>query len=235
MAKKKPGMTGAEWLACTKPKTLLRSARSRISDRKRRLFAAACCRRIWNLLPDERSQRAVETVEQFADGTATLEDLSAAEKAAAAAEEATTAEGHRDAANAVFAIACPDVGWDIAETIVGCVANAIRAAGGRGAAAEEEAAQVALLRDIVGNPFRRPPVVDPDVLAWQNGLIVNMAQAIYDDRTLPAGILDAARLGVLADALEDAGCTDEAILKHLRGSGEHARGCWILDLLLNRE
>ncbi len=34
------------------------------------------------------------------------------------------------------------------------------------------------------------------------------------------------RIAVLADALEEAGCTDPAILSHLRGPGPHVRGCW---------
>jgi hypothetical protein len=39
---------------------------------------------------------------------------------------------------------------------------------------------------------------------------------------------------VLADALEEAGCTDADILGHLRAAAPHARGCWAVDLLLGR-
>jgi hypothetical protein len=39
--------------------------------------------------------------------------------------------------------------------------------------------------------------------------------------------LDPLRLQVLADALEDAGCTDADVLGHLRGPGVHVRGCWL--------
>jgi hypothetical protein len=38
----------------------------------------------------------------------------------------------------------------------------------------------------------------------------------------------------LGDALEEAGCSDEEILAHLRGPGPHVRGCWVVDLLLNK-
>src|SRR5262245_10368130 len=39
-------------------------------------------------------------------------------------------------------------------------------------------------------------------------------------------------LPVLADALEEAGCTDQIILDHLRRTGPHVRACWAVDLLL---
>jgi hypothetical protein len=52
---------------------------------------------------------------------------------------------------------------------------------------------------------------------------------------IPEGRLDNARLAVLADALEDVGCTDQEILQHLRAPGVHVRGCWALDLLLLKE
>ena len=77
-----------------------------------------------------------------------------------------------------------------------------------------------LLREVVGNPFR-PASLGP---AERRGAIEKIAQASYDD-------LDFSRLPVLADALEEAGCADEAVLAHLRGPGPHARGCWALDLV----
>jgi hypothetical protein len=46
--------------------------------------------------------------------------------------------------------------------------------------------------------------------------------------------LDTVRLAVLADALEEAGCADADLLVHLRGPGPHARGCWVLELLLGK-
>ena len=81
-----------------------------------------------------------------------------------------------------------------------------------------------LLHDLFGNPFR-PPAVTPEWLAWQAGLIPALARGIYDERRF-------GEMPVLCDALEDAGCADEAILAHCRGPGQHARGCWLLDALL---
>ena len=61
-----------------------------------------------------------------------------------------------------------------------------------------------------------------------------MATAAYEVRTLPAGTLDPDRLAILADALEDAGCTNADVLDHCRGAGPHVRGCWVVDLLLGK-
>jgi hypothetical protein len=91
--------------------------------------------------------------------------------------------------------------------------------------------QSALLRDLLGpRPFR-PVALDP---AWRTPDGLSLAQAAYEHRALPAGTLDPARLGLLADALEDAGCDNPDILGHLRGPGPHVRGCWAVDLLLRK-
>jgi hypothetical protein len=90
------------------------------------------------------------------------------------------------------------------------------------------------MRDIFGNPFRPAPAVDPAWLAWRGGVVRELARAAYENRRLPEGTLDPARLSLLADALEDARCTDAELLGHLRGPGPHVRGCWAVDLVLGR-
>src|SRR5262249_27242288 len=92
-----------------------------------------------------------------------------------------------------------------------------------GAGSGERAGQAALLRCVLGNPFRRV-AVDPAWRTWDGGTIPRLARAAYDDRGFDC-------LPVLADALEEAGCTDAAMLEHLRGPGPHVRGCWVVDAL----
>jgi hypothetical protein len=87
-----------------------------------------------------------------------------------------------------------------------------------------------LLRDIVGNPLH-PVTLDP---ACRTPAVISLATATYEERELPSGHFDSARLGVLADALEDAGCNDPVILGHLRGPGPHYRGCWAVDAVLGK-
>jgi hypothetical protein len=80
----------------------------------------------------------------------------------------------------------------------------------------------------------RPPL-DPAWLTWNAGTVKRLAEAVYDQRALPAGTLDGAMFAVLADALEEAGCRDSDVLSHCREQGKvHVRGCWIIDLLLDR-
>jgi hypothetical protein len=63
---------------------------------------------------------------------------------------------------------------------------------------------------------------------WNDGAVVKLAESIYTERAFD-------RLPILADALEDAGCTDAAVLDHCRGPGPHVRGCWVVDLVLGKE
>jgi hypothetical protein len=241
-------MTQAEWLASTDPTPMLGwlrgRARSHQSNRKLRLFASACCRRIWPLLTDERSRRGVEVGERYVDGLASQEecDLAARESHAAAAalckiESARSADGgvcswlgDNSAWYAASAASkVPDYGRfrgpaDAAE-------NAVYVAANRKA---EESVQATLLRDVIGNPFRPSPHLPPAVLAWNDSTVRRIAEGIYEERQLPAGTLSAARLAILADALLDAGCEDEDLIAHCRGDGPHVRGCWAVDLILGK-
>lgn len=90
---------------------------------------------------------------------------------------------------------------------------------------------LAMLAFLEGNPFRTAPF-DSE---YRPPLAFGLTRAAYDNRTLPEGTLDPARLAALADDLEAAGCTDSEVLGHLRLPGLHWRGCWPLDLLLDKK
>jgi hypothetical protein len=94
--------------------------------------------------------------------------------------------------------------------------------------------QCALLRCLLGNPFRPLQLIALSLLKWRDATVVRLAQAAYQDTSPPDGTLDSTRLAVLADALEEAGCTQADLLDHLRGPGPHVRGCFVLHLLLSR-
>src|SRR5215204_2174043 len=79
-------MTELEWLGGSDPAPLLHFLREQqVSERKLRLLACACCRRIWHLLPDPRSRLAVEVAERYADEQATLKELARARTQASVA------------------------------------------------------------------------------------------------------------------------------------------------------
>jgi hypothetical protein len=228
-----------EWLECTESEKMLELLRSKASDRKLRLFVCACCRRVWHQLFDKQSRRAVEVAERLADGQADPAEVAAARTEMeelirrreqewpeeASFSEAALLYGHVDRLPRMLAQSALEEG--VTTQWTGLAAD-FRAAG-----PADHRPLVAFLHDIFGNPFR-PVTIAPAVLAWNDAAVVRLAQAAYDERHLPAGTLDNGRLAILADALEEAGCTDADILGHLRGPGPHVRGCWPLDLCLGK-
>jgi hypothetical protein len=217
-------MTEAEWMRCTDPDPMLEflRVRSKSSDRKLRLFAVACCRSIWRLLPEERSKKAVEVGERYADGLATEKERRLAQTAARRGAEAA---GQPSGMMAPYWAAA---GRNSSSPTFAPTHSAYHA---RLALRRQLTRQARLLRDIVGNPFR-PVSFDP---AWRTRPVLALTHAAYDNRTLPAGTLDTDCLAILADALEDANCSDAPILEHLRGPGPHVRGCWVVDAVLGKE
>jgi len=228
-------MTEREWLTCSDPSLMLTELAGRVSERKLRLFAVACCRHIWHLLEDPLSRAAVEVAERYADGLADLRELAAAKAVAAKPKGGGATAAHWvvcpnlpgaivdlcDAAVSASAEnAAPSMPKNVAEANAWDVAY--RAAQARGA--QEQAHH---LREVLGNPFRPSPG-KRGWLTWRGGLLRSMARQIYDSGNF-------SDLPVLADALEDAGCSDADLLAHCRDGGAHVRGCWALDLLLEQE
>jgi hypothetical protein len=218
-------MTEAEWLECDDPAAMLTFLRGRISKRKCLLFGCACERRLWDQRDCEREK--VEATERYADGEGPADDVLAALEVIGI--DGVTLEDVTD---------MDPVGWaeEGAYDAADYAANVAR----RGeededawdaAFAAERAVQVVLLRDAAGDPFRPRPGTGP----WVTPAVVSLAEAAYAERHSSSGCLDVQRLAVLADALEESGCADDAILSHLRAPGPHVRGCWVIDLLLGRE
>jgi hypothetical protein len=252
-------MTEEEWLTSADPHAMLDFLRGtgQANDRKLRLFACACCRRVWYLL-DEHSRAAVEVVERNTDGLSEIDIWAVAEM-----EERL---GDQRASQPLLIELPP--WWQVVMTLlsgrtewvkrlVSWIARSLHAeandtqaalrstpgdevraaraawAAAQAATTQEQASQCDLLRDILGNPFR-PVAVDPAWLAWHGGAVVRLARTAYEKRDLPSGRLDGARLAVLADLLEEAGCDNQDILNHCRGPHVHVRGCWVVECLLGK-
>jgi hypothetical protein len=251
-------MTEAEWLACSDPRQMLTYLveKDKLSSREARLFAVACCRRLWPLLTDQSHRQIVELAERHADGMVGDTDLAAARQAlprnaphsahqaaqaAAITPDDETIQGHDyfpyavPAARAAFAAAAETAtqarwirGWSLAgEPGRGGAFSAAQSRVLDDADQAERVAQCQLLRDIVGNPFRELRV-QPTWLTWNDGEVVRAARAIYEEGRF-------ADMPRLADLLEQAGCTDEVVLSHCRSGEQHARGCWLLDCFLGKE
>jgi hypothetical protein len=252
-------LTLADWMRWPDPGPLLEVLRGKGSTRKWRLFAVACCRRFAYLITDERSRRAVEVAARHADGAASDEDLETARAAAEEAEREAFWASHAAEAEANF---CDTPEYRaIAERYAAADAAlwAARRELGPDRAAEfalsvEAELAAELLRDLFGDHFGptggqgrwlprwlayanehwcllpTPRRVDirPHWLACNDGAALRLARDAYDAEAFGS-------LPVLADALEEAGCTDEALLSHLRSPGPHYRGCWALDLILDKE
>jgi len=249
-------MTEGEWLHSANPAAMISHVRGMAARRKVRLFACALARLNWRLLYHRGSQYAVEVAERFVDGQATHAELANAHEQArrptteydflpalwecgtawAAVPEQvekllllevfsqadlkrTYSEHERigDPVKRESVLAAADLAY--------CAANnlALYAPALLRAITILQAPAPALVRDIFGNPFR-PVTLDP---AWRTATVVALAETIYTDRAFD-------RLPILADALEEAGCTSADLLNHCRQPGEHVRGCWALDLLLQK-
>lgn len=248
-------MNEEEWFICTEPNLMLahlqRQFGCRALRRKNRLFICACRRLGWDLTstPDERI--AIEVAERFADGQVTHAERDTARKKFRAihvhhhvfrlglirnlppVKPLTASE-----MLAMFACESDKRLFDAAMQTVALVVQAwTEAALGPNARqrpgsewrewqAKHRRCGCYYLRDIFGNPFRTF-AIDPLWVERNDRIVPKLAQAIYEEYAFD-------RLPILADALEEAGCTDSDILNHCRQPGEHVRGCWVVDLILGK-
>jgi hypothetical protein len=223
-------MTEEEWSSCQDLPAMLEAASACVPEdaleRKWRLLSCAACRRLWPLLPDERSRNAVEGSERFADRLLSEQELDWLMAAAEEAQPGDSSPREWAAAAARWVAKSYSLSrYTQVPFLAACAAGGVT--GGMDheersrAMAPELDVHCALFRCILGNPFR-PVVVDP---SWRTSTVVALAVGIHDERAFD-------RLPILADALQDAGCEDAELLGHCRNPGPHARGCWVLDLVL---
>ena len=246
-------MNEAEWLAGTDPQPMFEFLRRKASDRKVRLFAVACCRRVWASLEHEEFRDAVGKAESFADGAVGRDEMYQAHLRALAIFGKLQSKDNGPA-GALTASAFPAPPKSVMERIADALddpwwedeldkgdrlgpalvtaRHAARAAAdlhGEGHTFEspfalaEQREQAALVQCLFGNPFRPPPERGD----WLTPAIRALADGIYAERGFD-------RTPLLADALEAAGCMHRGLIEHCRSGREHARGCWVVDLLLGK-
>ncbi len=233
-------MTEAEWLACEDVEAVAEMVWQTVSDRKAQLIACGCCRLAWDWLIDERSQKAVEVSERFADSLATDDELGRAAWFAEAVvfalhakqeryqrEQKAIRDGWLAAADSVedgFLVRRngPPILFNAAISAANCAEATTYNPSFR--EYPNPLFSLAILRDIFGNPFR-PVAFSP---SWRTDTALSLARGIYDERAFD-------RMPILADALQDAGCDDLDVLNHCRDVKQtHVRGCWVVDLLLEK-
>ncbi len=234
-------VTKSEWLASSDPAAMLNylcgyeiqevpsghmgQPVKRTSDRKLRLFACACCRSVWHLLADPRSRAAVEVAERYADGEAAWDELDLAW------DQAHNAVIDAQHSLPVKAWALLHVAWRTADRMIARHMDSIAVD------LPAECPSAALLREIIGNPWRPVLMLCGREPGWRikEGLtvcccnkcqeikfsndsrVLNMARSIYEERAWD-------RMPVLADALEDAGCPSDKPCRTCSGHGHFNKG-----------
>ncbi len=203
-------------------------------QRRARLFICGCFRQLWDYIDDPRSRGAVEMGERLADDTIDMETIYAAmDRTDDSYHEALSREvaplppaqlARLELRSLVCFCLYPEPWKRIREleqdlNRLSEIEPTITSLCGA-------TARSAIVRDLYGNPFSQV-VPDSTWLDWNGAALCKMARTIHDEYRFED-------LPVLADALEDAGCTESELLDHCRSAQPHVRGCWAVDLLLGK-
>jgi hypothetical protein len=189
--------------------SIVATLRGAASSRQLRLFVCAVCRRNWARLGSSTCRDAVLVAERYADGLAREDELAAATHATAFTREGDRAcDRPSDLAN--WAVQADDLMFTAA--LIATARDPV-----------EQVWQAGVLRDIFGNPFG---LVSLNASA-PPAFVKSLAKDVYEERRFED-------LPILADAFEEAGCTDSDLLAHCRQPGPHVRGCWVVDLILGK-
>lgn len=247
-------MTEQEWSSSCDPQTMLQYVISHCrSDRKLRLFACGCCRQVWNQIQDKHSRNAVQCGEALADNIYENPEVMRA-------QFHDTDNGIYIAARSC----CFGDSYESAYWTSRRLTDEYSLPRHNNRVMLDFPTQADILRDIIGNPimpvlFRHPcmacsgegcsgnvgsyndvmrcggegylllPKIPTEWSSWNDATIPRIAQQIYDTHSFQD-------MPILADALEDAGCINTRILEHCRTENAiHVRGCWLLDLILEKE
>jgi hypothetical protein len=199
------------------------------SERKLRLFGCACCRRMWPILNRKKLRHAIEVAERFADGFTNDEERIQAYRSVAKSIQhfdVDSTEGQEALYAVVYVLGTANFAGNYApEMAMDALAAALR---NQPLAREAEAfVQMELLRDIFGPLlFRWIPFAE-EWREWRRGCLPKLARTIYEDEHFDL-------LPILADALQDAGCSDTDVLTHCHSKTRHVRGCWVVDWVLGK-
>lgn len=212
-------MTETEWQRCLNPYNMLNEL-SPYNRRKVIFLCSACCRRVADLL-NAAQRHAIESAERKADDCLPLDPYE-----------------QPDWSQSELMIRDQRATFDLqsmhAQTMVRSILDYLQSgdigdAGGVLSGSSyltkdvprEWEFQSNLIRCIFGNPFRWVAFAP----SWVTSTVHALADQMYESR-------DFGTMPILADALQDAGCDSDDILDHCRGSRPHARGCWVVDLIL---
>jgi len=236
-------MTERLWLSGTEPVEMInhlgRRRSRRPTHRKLRLFSTEGYRQLCRAVDEHPDQRVLDAAEGYADGLITAEELGDVRRQLKLEWDRRARNGYLLKLDEVADYACwmdfETEGTGYVVSAANVAKTAPRMAGTRPwehwRSCERDPGFCRLLsdlaRDIFGNPYQPQPSLDPAWLGWHDGLVPATAQTMYDTREF-------GDTAVLADMLEDAGCDDPRILSHLRGPGQHVRGCHVIDLILGK-
>ncbi len=251
-------MNEAKWLASEEPQPLLEYILDS-SQRKLRLLAASCCRRVWDILTDDRSRQAVEASERFADSRGAerkrmSKELTQIRRGAKQAVSAATEQplellggGGTEAAAAARDTVEPVVALENLERIL----RSTREARKWRAWVSWQSTQGEMVRRTRERAWAK---LTAEVLKAESIDQCRRLRDIFGNpfrpvpfspswRTSTAVALAAqmyesrefSAMPILGDALQDAGCDSADVLDHCRGEGPHVRGCWVVDLVLGKE
>lgn len=217
-------MTEAEWTTCAQSGKMLKFLDGKVSQRKLRLFACACCRWAFQGVTDTDVRQSILTTERYADGLVGAGVLAPVRNRIKDRFQTAICTRSRNPLGTKYHVLdaalrlCSDFDWEarFVECITGSCWFYLKS--------PDKGVMPSFLRCIFGPTPFCPVTFDP---VWLTSAVQQLAAAIYEERAFD-------RMPILGDAMEEAGCSNADILCHCRQPGEHVRGCWVVDLILGK-